>query len=173
MRSTCWITVTLLVSLAANARVNVIDERVRSAGCYIADEHGVVVTIGRLNGRLQLPAGSRESGESPPCTARRETLEETGLQVRVGEALEVSNNGRFVLYRCVPETPLDPEAELAPLDFFEVREVMVLNPLTLHDARGVRVDTAWRFPGDRDLLAMLFKRGEPAAPETLKRLQCE
>lgn len=161
------------MSLAANARVNVIDERVRSAGCYIADERGVVVTIGRLNGRLQLPAGAREAGESPPCTARRETLEETGLLVRVGEALEVSNNGRFVLYRCVPETPLDPVSSFAPLDLFEVREVMVLNPLTLHDARGVRVDAAWRFPEDRNLLTSLFKRGEPAAPEIRKGLQCK
>ncbi len=160
------------MSLAADARVNVVDERVRSAGCYIADKRGVVLTIGRLNGRLQLPAGSRDAGESPACTARRETLEETGLMVQVAEPLQVSNNGRFVLFRCVPETPLDLEAGLAPLDLFEVREVLVLNPLTLHDTDGARVDAAWRFPEDRDLLATLFKRGEPAAPEIRRGLQC-
>ena len=78
-----------------------------------------------------------------------------------------------MLYRCVPEKPLDTQQEFTPLDLFEVREVMVLNPLTLHDARGVRIDAAWRFPEDRDLLAMLFKRGQPNVPEIRKELQCE
>jgi len=162
----------MLFSLAANAGVDVVDERVRSAGCYIASERGVVMTIGRFDGRLQLPAGSREAGESPQCTARRETLEETGLIVEVAEPVEIRNRGRFVLFRCVPEQPLDADADFSPLDLLEVREVLVLNPLTLHSATGARIDTAWRFPEDRDLLARLFKRGEPTAPEIRNGLRC-
>ena len=172
MRGVFWLMATMLPGLAAEASLQVIDEKVRSAGCYIAAERGVVMTIGRFKGHLQLPGGSRERGESPACTARRETLEETGLLVQVAEPVGVRNRGRFVLFRCLPEQPLEADADFSPLDLFEVREVLVVNPLTLHSASGTRIDTAWRFPDDRELLATLFKRGEPAAPEIRAGLDC-
>lgn len=52
-----------------------------------------------LNGRLSLPGGSSEPGESAQCTAFRETWEETGLQLQPRELLEVFDTG-FHLYRC-------------------------------------------------------------------------
>jgi ADP-ribose pyrophosphatase YjhB (NUDIX family) len=57
-------------------------------------------------GRWSLPAGFVDEGEDPRATAARETLEETGLVVIVGEVIDVFFNqpGRggasiFILYR--------------------------------------------------------------------------
>ena len=168
MRKHCLLTFALILFSTANAG----DERVRAAGCYIANEQGVVMTIGRFNGALQLPAGTRETGESPACTARRETLEETGLIVQIAERVGARKGGRFVLFRCIPKKPLDTAGNLKPLDFFEIRKVLVVNPTTLLDTDGVRIERRWRFPQDRSLLAELFSAGEPAAPEIRARLDC-
>ena len=130
------------------------------------------MTIGRFDGKLQLPAGGRESGESPQCTARRETLEETGLVVRVGEPVGTRSRGRFVLFRCVPEQRLTRDTRFEPLDFLEVREVLMLDPLTSLSAKGVRVETPWRFPEDRDLLSALFRRGVGRSTEMPAALDC-
>ncbi|MDH3712362.1 MAG: NUDIX hydrolase [Gammaproteobacteria bacterium] len=168
MREGCLLTLALIVCAAASAD----HDRVKAAGCYIATERGVVMTIGRFNGELQLPAGTREPGESPACTARRETLEETGLIVQVAERVGARKGGRFVLFRCIPEKRLDVAGDFKPLDFFEIREVLVLNPSTLLDVDGVRIERPWRFPQDRPLLTALFSAGEPAAPEIRAGLDC-
>jgi len=168
MRNGCLLTLVLVLNFPANAA----DERVRAAGCYIASEQGVVMTIGRFNGELQLPAGTREAGESPACTARRETLEETGLIVRIAERVGERKGGRFVLFRCIPEQDLDAAGDFKPLDFFEIREVLVVNPSTLRGTDGELVEKTWRFPQDRHLLAALFSAGEPAVPEIRAGLDC-
>lgn len=172
MCKTCLFSLALALMASAHAAVTVVDQRVRSAGCYIASEVGVVMTIGRLNGALQLPAGTREGGESPACTARRETLEETGLVVQVAEAVVVSDSGRFVLFRCIPDQRLQAGAEFKALDFFEVREVLLVNPLTMLTADGAPVESDWRFPEDHGMLVALFRRGEPDEPAIRTGLEC-
>ncbi len=153
-------TLALLAGCAASGAAGS-DARVRSAGCYIPTPAGVVMNVGRFNGKLQLPAGARQAGESPECTARRETYEETGLEVDVGERVAERKGGRFVLFRCVPRQPLDAAVALRAPALFEISRVLVVNPLTLRDAHGEAVDVPWRFPGDRGTLRWLFSR-EPA-----------
>lgn len=53
----------------------------------------------RINGHWALPGGTAEQGERAACTAQRETREETGLEIAVGDKLMTLENG-FHLYRC-------------------------------------------------------------------------
>lgn len=172
MREVSLLSLVLTVCAAAGPTASADHDRVKAAGCYIATEQGVVMTIGRFNGELQLPAGTREAGESPACTARRETLEETGLLVQVAERVGTRKGGRFVLFRCIPEKRVDAAGDFKPLDFFEIRSVVVVNPSTLRAADGVRIERPWRFPQDRRLLATLFSAGEPTVPEIRAGLDC-
>jgi 8-oxo-dGTP pyrophosphatase MutT (NUDIX family) len=172
MREVCLLSLALIVCTVVGPSARADHDRVKAAGCYIATEQGVVMTIGRFNGELQLPAGTREAGEPPACTARRETLEETGLIVQVAERVGSRKGGRFVLFRCIPEKRLDAASDFKPLDFFEIRSVLVVNPSTLRDADGVRIERPWRFPQDRHLLATLFNAGKPVVPEIRAGLDC-
>ncbi|MEZ5501649.1 MAG: NUDIX hydrolase [Halioglobus sp.] len=69
-----------------------------SAGCFATSDEGLLMVQG-LNGKISLPGGSSEPGESAQCTAFRETWEETGLRLQPGELLRVFSTG-FHLYRC-------------------------------------------------------------------------
>lgn len=102
------------------------------AACVVMVEERLLVIRHRPSGRLDLPGGRSKAGESARCTAQRETWEETGLEVRVGEAL----GGRTDLFRCVPlqaiATTSDP-----PLRWWSVVEasaVLWVDPRTVQDA---------------------------------------
>ena len=61
------------------------------AGAVVRDEAGRLLLVLRANepsrGLWSLPGGRVESGETAPVAAAREVLEETGLEVEVGELL--------------------------------------------------------------------------------------
>lgn len=69
-----------------------------SAGCFAATAAGLLLVQG-INGQVSVPGGTSAAGESPRCTAFRETWEETGLRLRPTELLAVFDTG-FHLYRC-------------------------------------------------------------------------
>ncbi|MCZ7600195.1 MAG: NUDIX hydrolase [Gammaproteobacteria bacterium] len=131
-------------------------DRVEAAGCLIATPHGFVMAVNRLMNRLQLPAGKREPGESARQTAARETREETGLEVSVGEVLLNLDDGRVVFFSCKPVSPAVDYARLVPRDRVEVSRAIVVNPESLTTFDGEKVDTRWRFPHMRWLLRSLF-----------------
>lgn len=81
------------------------DDRRANAGCLIIQEDKVLLLTHRWGGKLGVPGGTLEEGELAQCTAWRETREETGLAVTVGERLAVMSNG-FHLYRCYPQQTL-------------------------------------------------------------------
>jgi ADP-ribose pyrophosphatase YjhB (NUDIX family) len=61
---------------------------VHAADAVIFDESDRVLLIRRADdGRWSLPCGHSEPGESPKATVRRETREETGLEVIVEKAV--------------------------------------------------------------------------------------
>ncbi len=82
------------------------DDRRANAGCLIIQDSKVLLLTHRWGGKLGLPGGTLEAGELAQCTAWRETREEAGLTVAVGERLAVMTNG-FHVYRCYPQAPMD------------------------------------------------------------------
>lgn len=141
----CLITL-LLVSAAALADCPRVpdqeDDRRANAGCLIVEGDKVLLLTHRLNGKLGVPGGTLKKGEWAQCTAYRETLEESGLAVTVGERVQVMKNG-FHLYRCypnaIPETltvPVSGKWEVSDLGWY------ALDQLQQDD---------WRFPYQFDL----------------------
>lgn len=106
---------------------------------------GELLVVQGFNGKLSLPGGSSEPGESARCTAFRETWEETGLHLVPGELLRVFDTG-FHLYRCERDSG---SGGINPPLRFEVQDVFYLQP-------GRFGEFDWRYPDQRDLLRNLL-----------------
>lgn len=131
-------------------------DNIEAAGCLVVTPDGFVMGINRLINRLQLPAGRHLDGESAAQTAARETREETGLAVEVGEIALSLEDGRVLFFFCTPVNgPVEPH-RLAPTDRVEVSRVLVVNPVTMTTPDGAPVTTPWRFPEMHWLLRTLF-----------------
>lgn len=127
----------------------------RAAGCYLIIDQRVALVIDQLGNQIQLPIGARQSGEAPHCTAIRETLEETGVKVKLEGLIERLGNGDVYLYRCRPSSPIAPAASLHARDRVEIAEVVLVDPqhLTLRNGQSLR--WSWRFPRDQQLIQRL------------------
>jgi len=138
-----------------------------AAGCYVPLEGGVALTINRLTKTVQLPIGAVEVGESMQQAAARETLEEIGINVEVGNRLLTLREGRIAIFVCSPLDPVDDYASLTAVDTNEVGEILVLNPHTLKNFDGRKITNRWRHPPLRFLLRALYSpaRANPA-PES-------
>ncbi|MDT0454031.1 NUDIX hydrolase [Streptomyces hesseae] len=102
------------------------------AGAVVRDD-GRVLAIRRAdNGRWELPGGILELDEAPEAGARREVLEETGIEVRVDRLTGVYKNmprGIVALvFRCHPvggvERPSDESVAVSWLTPEEVTATM-------------------------------------------------
>ena len=119
----------------------------RTAGCLVVKEGRVLVVKQSLSGALSLPGGWGGDSEPSQCTAQRETWEEAGLQVEVGELLRINEQG-FHLYRCSAQNL--PE-DLPPTSTWEVSAAFFLSPQEF-------VNYEWRFPGqDHYVRFQLFR----------------
>ncbi len=132
-----------------------------AAGCLIATPAGVVLNINRVLDAVQLPMGRRRGDETPRQTAARETREETGIAVDVGELIVSWHGGAVHLFACTPQAPIGDYAALVPSDAREVSEVLVVDPHTMVNHDGRRIAQGWRFPQTRVLLRTLYPRRVP------------
>jgi 8-oxo-dGTP diphosphatase len=116
-----------------------------SAGCFSLVDGDLLLVQG-LNGKISVPGGSAVQGESAQCAAHRETWEETGLDLAVGELLEVYDTG-FHLYVCAQHAS---SGEIDPPPRMEVRQAFYLAPEQFGQWE-------WRYPEQRGLLEGLTR----------------
>lgn len=109
-----------------------------SAGCLVSLQ-GKLLVAESVEGMISIPGGSSDDGESPRCTAYRETWEETGLEVVPGKLLKSFENG-FQLFTC-DFKPADKSAPFAtdpPLGM-EIKRAFWISAEQFDEQ-------AWRFP---------------------------
>ncbi|MBI2982076.1 MAG: NUDIX domain-containing protein [Deltaproteobacteria bacterium] len=119
-----------------------------NAGCFILSDDKMLIHRHRKSGRLDLPGGTAEKGETSQCTASRETREETGASVEVGKLLTQFDNG-FKLYDCKPLKKVRLKVPKSGKN--EVTELLLVDP-TKTKAKD------WRFPAEQPALAKLYKQ---------------
>ena len=113
-----------------------------NAGCLIV-ENNQVLMLKQWNAKWALPEGTSEPEESAQCTAWRETWEETGLKVDVGELIHVYDNG-FHLFNCVRQEGQSRLNANRPFTF-EVLDVVWVRSTELEHLR-------WRFKSQRQVI---------------------
>ncbi len=95
--------------------MNALTNSKHNAGCLIIkDEKFLAVKDGQ--GKWDVPSGKGEKEETPEQTAKRETREETGLEVEIVKLLKVvpeEEDKNFYLY----QAKIKEERFLAQLDF--------------------------------------------------------
>lgn len=124
---------------ACRAEAGHVDEARANAGCLVRLDGRLLVIRHLRGGKLGLPGGRPEAGETPACTAHRETWEETGLDVRVGPLLRVLGNG-FHVFAC--EAPAGTEPRPIALPPQARNEVTAIEW-----RRAEEIDAGdWRFP---------------------------
>lgn len=114
-----------------------------SAGC-LALVHGRALVVQSRFGAIGPPGGSARAGESAQCTAHRETLEETGLDLMPGRLLHTFDTG-FNLYLCDIHAG---SGAIEPVHIDEVKQAFWL-PVDEFDQH------TWRFAGQGEVLRQL------------------
>jgi len=69
-----------------------------SAAAFVLREGGVLLTRRADNGNWTMPSGAMDPGESLSATAVRETLEETGIRVRLTGVVGIYTDPRHVIH---------------------------------------------------------------------------
>ncbi|WP_162846074.1 NUDIX hydrolase [Seongchinamella sediminis] len=120
-----------------------------SAGCLTV-VHGRMLVVDSRAGGLTPPGGKSRQGESAQCTAHRETLEETGLDLIPRRLLAVFDTG-FHLYSCeihANSGTIDPAV-------LEVRRAFWLEIAKMDEVQ-------WRYPGQGEIIEALLTEGPDA-----------
>ncbi|MBI2981519.1 MAG: NUDIX hydrolase [Deltaproteobacteria bacterium] len=147
----------ILGSSKGECRVNpkLTSKATGNAGCFILSDDKMLIHRHRKSGKLDLPGGTAEKGETSQCTAHRETGEETGASVEVGRLLARFDNG-FKLYDCKPLKKVRLKVPKSGKN--EVIELLLVDP-TKTRAKD------WRFPSQQPVIARLYRqRKMPASP---------
>ncbi len=113
-----------------------------NAGCMVERERQMLVVRLRATGKLGVPGGAPQPGETAQCTAYRETREEAGLEVTVGELLHKFSETDFYLFDCVLAEPVNSAPDLDNLQTQateEIAEVLWADPDEIERDE-------WRYP---------------------------
>lgn len=76
--------------------------------------------------KVAIPGGTAKKNEFAPCTAHRETFEETGADVHVIKKLITTNNG-FDIFLCKPKNSVN----LSYSKKFEIKEIFFIKPYNI------------------------------------------
>lgn len=125
-----------------------------AAGCLIRHGDRLLMVRQLYGGKLGVPAGHAESGESAQCAAHRETWEESGMNVIVHGMLRRFRNG-FALYECeLTDAAATDRTELEVPDSGEneITQVLWVDPRSIDASQ-------WRFPRQFPFILELFDEG--------------
>lgn len=118
-----------------------LDDASGNAGCLVRINEQLL-TIGNLKyGSLDTPGGSSEANELAQCTAHRETFEETGFNVEVGELLGIADNG-FRFYNCRLADDVGEDISSFPVPAWATSEVSYIKLTDPFDTLAGH----WRYP---------------------------
>lgn len=120
---------------AVACRTHVSSDAIGNAGCWVVSKQQLLL-VQQRSGKYSFPGGTSVPGELAQCTAHRETLEETGFNVSVGELKHRFDNG-FYLFNC--RASGDAAAVQA---WMEVADVVWVAPADIPQQQ-------WRFPYQR------------------------
>ncbi|GAA0855325.1 hypothetical protein GCM10009114_13980 [Aliiglaciecola litoralis] len=114
----------------------------------------------RLSGKYDVPGGTSNGSESAQCTAHRETWEETGFNVEVGEWLGQNDQG-MQYYACKLAGDFDgtiTEFSPPPWSSMEVSAITLIDPFAISGKQ-------WRFEDRLIHLRDMFNRVEDSKPK--------
>ncbi|UJF17682.1 NUDIX hydrolase [Vibrio sp. SS-MA-C1-2] len=77
---------------------------IKAGVCVIRVGNTLLMVDELITGKLALPGGGRDKGESPAQSAEREVLEEIGIRVNAVRLLMVDNQA--AIYNCVSDQPI-------------------------------------------------------------------
>lgn len=124
-----------------------------NAGCLIRIDDKLLTIVHKRSGRYDIPGGTSSNNESAQCTAHRETWEETGFNVEVGELLGVNENG-FHYFSCSLNAGFDGKITEFPVPKWsesEVKAIQLVDPFVLTDKQ-------WRFENRLVNLRSMFNQ---------------
>ncbi|OIQ26755.1 MAG: DNA mismatch repair protein MutT [Vibrio sp. MedPE-SWchi] len=92
----------LLTMFSGFSLASEMPDTIRGSLCVVKADDKLVIVNEILTNKISLPGGTIDPGEAPSLTAQRETWEETGLVVTVGEVLGYTDTA--VIYDCVSDS---------------------------------------------------------------------
>lgn len=124
-----------------------------NAACIIRLDGKLLTITHRLSGKYDVPGGTSDHTETPQCTAHRETWEETGFNVEVGEQLGLNKNG-MQYYSCILSGNFSGELQTFPVPEWsksEVESIQLIDPFAIKDKQ-------WRFENRLVQLRRMFNQ---------------
>lgn len=135
-----------------------------NAACIIRLDGKLLTVTHRLSGKYDVPGGTSDSTESPQCTAHRETFEETGFNVEIGEQLGINENG-LQYYSCIMSGNFSGELQTFPVPEWantEVESIQLIDPFEINGKQ-------WRFENRLVHLRHMFNQVPDSAVVTDKK----
>ncbi|MDR4498259.1 MAG: phosphatase PAP2 family protein [Candidatus Scalindua sp.] len=168
----------ILVTAFSGCIKNNIPDQPHAAESFIKLGNGIIVVKDVWSKKLSLPGGVQKKNESLEETARRKTLEETGILVTVGK--ELMRTPDYVLFQCEPVNIVSaikmqfPKGKL----FYriphlnasrnEIERILLINPM-------LSKEKDFRFPSQLKIIQKLFAEEEKISSNLLileKPLRC-
>ncbi|MDN2667812.1 phosphatase PAP2 family protein [Vibrio sp. 14N.309.X.WAT.E.F5] len=116
---------------------NTLPDHIAGALCVVRADNQIVLVDELITGHLSLPGGTVVSGEPPAIAAQRETWEEAGLSVTVGDVLGYTDSA--VVYDCISDSEVISYQARNELGGFEL-------PIWFSPHYGVEVSRAMLLP---------------------------
>ncbi|OED61144.1 DNA mismatch repair protein MutT [Vibrio tasmaniensis ZS-17] len=126
-----------LLSATAAWANNTLPDHIAGALCVVRADNQIVLVDELITGHLSLPGGTVVSGEPPAIAAQRETWEEAGLSVTVGDVLGYTDSA--VVYDCISDSEVISYQARNELGGFEL-------PIWFAPHYGVEVSRAMLLP---------------------------